>query len=388
MRIANLSVPKMIGSSVRCSCGKTHGLGGEIIYCSYDKAGIKLKESLVDYKLLYVTDDPEKTDIALSLGDKVTTVVLSGEEDVSSLFAMADGINCIAVYGGNAAVKAARYFSTVRNVRSAAFVSSADCESLLSRTVRVNVLGEKVDYPAKPFDFIFFDGKRIERGNLKDVYISLAAYALSVFEVRFSEAVLGKNAVCGQIYELMYDVFLRLCGIKEDYNPSSSLFEQSFRANYCLREGFPSTESAYVMSGLSPDEKYSAFSKMADIYYVFFRYGKMRKYSAADYFSRIRAAARIKKMSELDISLACHIPSMDELCAYSTRFEECRKRFMAFAEDLKRRKEQIFDCYVYFGGSPSGADVASKIYALPETSGVYGIISLMRDFGLLERKNA
>lgn len=388
MRIANLSVLKMAGAEIKCACGKTHSMSSEIIYRPYESAGEKLKELLVDYKLLYITDDPLKAGLAKSLGENVTTVVLGRGEDYSRLFAHFDGINCVAAYGGAETIGAARYFATVRNIRSAAFVYSADCAPLLSKTVTANVLGAKSVYPVNDFNFIFFDGKKLERTGLDDIYITLAAYALSAFEVRFSEIILGKNPVCGQIYELLYDVFLRLCGISGDYNPVSSLFEQSFRLNYCLREGFPTTESAYIMSELKTNEKYSAFEKLVDIYYIFFRYGKMRKYAAADYFSRMRAAAKIKRVSEMDISRGCYIPTAEELSAYSARFEECRDRFIAFAEDLKRRREQILNSYIYFGGTPSRADVGAKIYALPETSGAYGIISLMRDFGLLEKKNA
>lgn len=388
MRIANLSVPKMAGAAVKCACGKTHSMSSEMIYCPYERAGEKLKELLVDYKLLYITDDPMKAGLSKSLGENVTTVVLGRGEDYSRLFAHSDGINCVAVYGGAEAVSAARYFATVRNIRSAALVSSADCAPLLKKTVAANVLGAKSIYPVNDFNFIFFDGRKIERTGLGDIYITLAAYALSAFEVRFAEVVLGKNPVCEQIYELLYDVFLRLCGISGDYNPVSSLFEQSFRLNYCLREGFPETESSYIMGELKPSEKYSAFEKLVDIYYIFFRYGKMRRYSAADYFSRMRAAAKIKKVSEMDISRGCYIPTAEELNAFSLRFEECRERFIAFSEDLKRRREQILNSYIYFGGIPARADVGIKIYTLPETSGAYGIISLMRDFGLLEKKNA
>lgn len=388
MQIADLSVPKMAGAAIKCACGRTHSMSGEIIYRPYEKAGEKLKELLVDYKLLYITDDPLKAGLSKSLGESVTTVVLGRGEDYSRLFAHSDGINCVAVYGGAEAMGAARYFATVRNIRSVALVSSADCAPLLKRTVMASVLGEKSLFPVNDFNFIFFDGKRIERSGLDDIYITLASYALSAFEVRFDEVILGKSPVCEQIYELLYDAFLRLCGISGDYNPVSSLFEQSFRINYCLREGFPATESSYIMGELKAAEKYSAFEKLAEIYYVFFRYGKMRKYSAADYFSRMRAAAKIKRVSETDISRGCYIPTAEELDLFSSRFEACRGRFVAFADDLKRRKGQILNSYIYFGGTPSRADVGLKIYTLPETSGAYGIISLMRDFGLLEKKNA
>jgi len=388
MRIANLSVQKLAGADIKCACGKSHAMSSEIIYRPYEGAGKFFEERLVDYKLLYITDDPEKTDIASSLGGNVTTIVMGRGEDCSRLFALPDGINCAVAYGGEHVINAVKYFASVRNIRSAAFVSSADCTPLLKNTACVSVLGESSLYPVNDFNFIFFDSKRLNREGLHDIYISLSAYALSVFEVRFSEVILGKNAVCPQIFELMYDVFLRLCGIVRDYNPSSSLFEQSFRLNYCLREGFPKTESAYIMGELNAAEKYSAFEKLAELYYIFFRYGKMRKYSSADYFSRITAAARLKNISALDVSRECYIPSVEELGTYSSRFEECRARFVALAEDLKRRKEQILNAFIYFGGSPSPADVGAKIYSLPETSGAYGVVSLMRDFGLLEKRNA
>lgn len=386
MRIADLSVQKIADSAFACDCGKTHAMESKIIYCPIKKIGEKLAENLVDYKLLYITDSPQKTALASSLGKNVTTVVIGEGEDVSRLFALPDGINFVCAYGGDYALFAAKYFATVRNIRSGAIVFSCDCAALLKKAVRVNVLGEYVNYPARDFNFIFFDGSSLYADNLKDVYISSSAVALSLLEVNFAGAVLGRKPVCDQLYELAYEAFLRLCGINGDYNPASSLFEQSFRLNYCIREGFPRTEGAYIMENLKSEEKYSAFEKLVDIYAIFFRYGKMRRYSAADYFSRMRAAAKIKRMSVLDISLSCYIPSVEELNNYSRRFEECKSRFVAFADDLKRRKGQILNGYLYFGGAPAQADVGKRIYSLPETSGVYGIISLMRDFGLLEIK--
>jgi len=386
MRIADLSVQKIANSAFVCDCGKTHAMESQIIYCPLKNIGEKLAQILVDYKLLYITDDPKKTALAASLGKNVTTVVIGDGEDVSRLFALSDGINIVCAYGGDYALSAAKYFATVRNIKSCALVFSCDCAAIVKRKLTVNVLGEDTIYPARDFNFIFFDSRSLFRDNLKDVYISSAAVALSLLEVSFSCAVLGKEPVCPQLYELAYEAFLRLCGIDREYNPALSLFEQNFRLNYCLREGFPLTESGYVMGCLKPEEKYSAFEKLVDIYDIFFRYGKMRRYSAADYFSRMRAAANLKRMSVLDISLSCYIPSVEELNSYSLRFEQCRSHFAAFADDLKRRKGQILNCYLSFGGAPVQADVGAQIYSLPETSGVYGIISLMRDFGLLEIK--
>lgn len=386
MRMADLSVQKLIRSTNSCACGKVHSMDSELIYCGYRDVGKRLTERLIDYKLLYLTDDPLKTGIAGALGQNVTTVVLNAGTDVSALFALADGINCVAAYGGNFVLETAKYFATVRKIRGVALVSSCDGAPLLNRRATVKTMGEWSDYPVKDFNFIFYDGRGVDKESLKDAYISLAVCALSVLEARFAEAVLGRPAVCGQIMELAYDVLLRLCTLGSAYDPATELFEQSLRYAYCLREGFPSTESAYIMDGLKTEEKYSAFKSLADVYYTFFRYGGMRRYTAADYAARIKAAAKIKGMSELDVSLSCHIPSVEELNGYLVRFGECRARFVAFADDLKRRGGQILDCFLSLGGKPVKADVGAKIYTLPEVSGVYGIISLMRDFGLLEKR--
>lgn len=386
MRLADLSVQKLANVNYKCSCGKIHSLGSDIFFCANKRIKEILDDSLRDYKTLFVTDFTDGAKLASAFGDRVSIAVQGDKDDVTQLFAFSDNINLVVAYGGKRVIENARYFSSVRKIRCAVLCREADAESIISDKVTVFMNRESYTVKAAAPGFIFFNEGNIRAESVKDAYIKLISSTLSLFELRFKELVLSKKIACHEIYELAYDVFLSMMNIKKSYSPSASLFEQSFRWSYCVREGLSRTECGYFMDCFPSEEKFFAYKKMTELYYIFFSYGKCRRYVAADYFSRGRNAARFKGVSEFDISEGCYIPTAEEIEKCSVKFEETKEGFALRAKELMARETKIFETYSFFGGVTRDPDVGKKIYYLPEISGEYGVVSLMRDFGLLDRR--
>lgn len=386
MRLADLSVQKLANTSYKCSCGKVHTSDCDMFFCENKRIKEILDERLRDYKTLFVTDFTDGTKVASLFGDRVSIVVQGNNDDVTQLFAFSDNINFVVAYGGKRVIENARYFSSVRKIRCAVLCRESDAESIISENVTVFVNRERYSLGAKTPEFLFFNEGNIRAESAKDTYIKLIGAALSLFEIRFKELVLSKEIACREVYELAYDVFLSMMNIKKSYSPSASLFEQSFRWNYCVKEGLPATECGYFMDCFPNEEKLFAYKKMTELYYIFFSYGKCRRYAAADYFSRVRNAALFKGVSEFDVSEKCYIPTVEEIERFGVKFEETKERFALRAKELMSRELKIFETYSFFGGVTKESDAGNRIYYLPEISGEYGVVSLMRDFGLLDRR--
>lgn len=388
MRLADLSAQKLTATTYKCECGRMHEMRTQLFFCSNQRVKEVIAEKFPLHKTLFVTDRTERMFFSAFLPSD-TMILLEGEDkDVRQLFAFPETINLIVAYGGKRVVTDARYFATVRGIKCVCVCAEVDAESLISRSAGFSLLDKKHLFPIKIPDLIFFNHQNLDRKTAKDAFISLAVDTLSLYELRFGELVLGKKGSCHEIYEIAYDVFLHLSNIRKCFDAESTLFEESLRWNFCKREGLGNTECGYLFSSLENDEKYSAYAKVLDVYEAFFYYGGLRKFAVPDYMARIRVAASMLHKSEFDVSEKCRIPSVKELEELSSSFERNRRLFALRAGELKSRKQGILDSYSFFGGIQKPADIRRKICALPELSGCYGIFSLMRDFGLLERSKA
>ncbi len=386
MRLADLSVQKLATTYYKCECGAFHGLNCELFFCKNSRIKEILDEKLISYKALFVTDGDINGEVA-NLFDGAMTLVVKNGDDVMNLFAFPENINLVVAYGGDTAIRNARYFALARNIKCAVVCASADAESIVSKCVRVKVNGKSVNFPAKEPEYVFFNSQNIRKNGLKETYASLAVRTLSLFELKFCESVLSKKRTCENIYELAYEAFFSLMNVADNFNPACALFESSFKWSFAVREGLPVTECEHLFSLVSSEEKYYAYERLTDVYYLFFNYGRKRRYAVADYSARMRAAANGFNLSLFDVNERCYVPTVEELELYSRRFEECRRKLAVGADELKKRRHRILQTYVSFGGTAKDGDFGRLICALPEIAGRYGILSLMRDFGLLEGKN-
>lgn len=381
MRIADVSVQKMAITAYESK----NGTGTEILYLPDRLIGLEITERYPSYKILFVTDDVEKVSFLSFLPSDTLSCVWTKPADVRYFFAFPENINLVVIFGGEELIESARYFASIRGIKCVVICTSADCKGIFSETVKVNIFDEVSRFPAEIPELLFFDEKNIAKEGIKSAYVDLAVHSAVLVEKKFSRLVLEKR-IDDELYDLALDNYLNLTDITASFNPIRSLFEQCFRSEYLRRKGFYDTESCYLWDNLNEREKFAAFDKITELFTLFFRYGRKRKSAAPDYIERFRNAASIEGKSEFYISERCFIPSWTELGNYDEAMYRNRVDLLSFSEDLKRRKQNILDAYCRFGGTACEAYVSPVLIYLPELSGKYGIMSLMRDFGLLERK--
>lgn len=382
MRLADYSAQKMAREGFSCSCGKHHGKKTELIFCTWNNIGETLKERFPAYKTLFVSDSPIRAKARKYLSPDCLCLYCQDHADMRELFAFPDTVTLLVVYAKKEVVEIARYFACVRGIKCVVVCADADATPILSEEIGLSLLGRQFRYFLPPPELVFFSQSDIDASQNARVFLEIAVHTVCVLEKKFSRCILQENG-CEELYELAYDILLGLSSVRNAYSPVCKLFEESFRYAFLRAEGFFDTETEYLWRTLSEGEKLSAWESCIELFSVFFRYGKIRKYSCADYIKRFQNAAVYSGASELAISESCPIPSVLQISEYAERFERERAGLIRFAEDQKQRRQSILDTYCFFGGTVREEKVSPVLKMLPELSGKYGVFSLMRDFGLL-----
>jgi len=356
--------------------------GTEIFFISERLAGKKIAEKFPSYKILFISEEAGRMSFLSCLPYDAVSFLWREPYDARELFSFPDDIALAVVCGGAKAICGARYFATLRGISLAVLCDEACAEGLFGDEAKVNILGEEILYPAKNPDVVFFDAARIKKDSVKSAFVTLAFRSLALLEKKFGRLIFdGEDS----FYEEAFENYLSLTDSASAAVPAEEVFTQSFRSEILKNKGFYDTESSFLCDFLGEREKLNAFFKLADLFALILRYGRMRKIATPDYALRFLRAAELMGESEYYISSRCHIPTFEELKKYDIKLYKNREELLTFSERIRRRKQNILDTYCRFGGINALPAVCNEIFLLPELSGKYGIISLARDFGLFER---
>ncbi len=385
MRLTDLSLQKMAQSKYE----------GELFFGNAEEAGDILsgRHPYAGVLLLLSVKTADKFAFFRRIFPSATVMVLLPRDGAENLFGLSDEISLVVAYGEGYAVRAARYFASVRALPCALFAFSAAAEELAAITdsrVHIAVGGEEAEYPASPAAYLFADTALLDKTSFAEAYADAAMRRAVLFELRFDGIIL-QTAYDRALYETVSDA-VSVCGeMPFAALEKRSLFCAALLFSLCRARGFPRGEAetlaeSYRRLGGGPVSAFYALDKLSKVYNVFFTCGKYRKYYTPPYHARIRRAAGLYGKSEEEISAKQTVPPVEKTALYAEITEGVRAQFLSESRELLRRAAQAGEeLQAYRERFPvENRLLNAALKYLPEGCPHYGITALMRDFGLFD----
>lgn len=368
MRLAEYSVPKK-------NCAKEgelrYGSGSEPIFLSVEEVISNTTRRYAIGKILLLTDgDGYKFACSATRNARVICLVQEGDESLP-LFAMPDTVVCVLAIGGEAVMRSARFFASVRSVACVLVSLQASLFGCYERRGRIRVDGEEGEFPLADGD-VYCDPQRIS--NLSGGFARILLARLATVE---------RHALC---------VF---CENQEGWSHPADRCASLFQGeeareivNACCqialaeREGGACGEGMALARLLSQSgerhAEWCAYIQLSALYSAFFAKGKARRYFVPDYSARCNRAG-----VGLEGYLQVRVPTVEESARRSLVLERTRKTFMNELNGLLCRIADDRRVFLALGGEVGRVEKLDCLKKLPEHS-PHGLSAVIRDFGLLE----
>lgn len=329
-------------------------------FCPIEEAAAAFRARTAG-KTLFVSDERSYARLAFAATFPRAVSVVLESADALPLFSMPDGVGAVFVAGGEETLLSARFYAEVVGLPCAVAPSDGALYGALSRTGRVRSDGECVGMPLKEAD-VFCD-LAFMRPTLSGALARIALARLARFEARALAVFSREKPLVGQA------------------EPAEITPKQIVRANAALRRS--ENEGAYEGEGAAlarmyrkPDAR-RALRELSALYAAFFKYGKPRKYTVADY------AARAKRAGIAYGSL--DLPTPEQYARRALMLERRRADLLRELELVLRKNSAENDSvYTFSDPAPDVMGVSDELLRLPEHR-PDGLCAVIRDFGLLER---
>jgi len=277
--------------------------------------------------------------------------------DALPLFSMPDGVSCVLASGNAETLRAARYFSLVRNVPCVLFPVCAALDGAVGGTGEVR-LGTDVATRSLATGEKVCD-LELMAGSFHHAYARLLLAKLAAFESRVLcafhlESEGAQDCVCPD-------------DLPSVVRASAALPERSLRG-----EGFTLARALREEGADFPE--WTAYVQLTALYAAFFERGKPRRYFTPDYARRAKEVRREVK----------NVPTAEEYAMRALRLERVRAMFLRETRVLAAEREKEAERLFALCGERVEAERGTRaLKYLPELHGV-GLSMIMRDFGLLE----
>ncbi len=358
MRLAELPVPKK-----KPITDRGDGLDEPFFSCIYQRTEEILRRFPVG-KVALLCDGEGYAFLSDLVRNQRVIALVHTAQDALPLFSLPETAVCAIGVGGEAIMKVARYFSTVRRIPCFLFPTDGRFLGVFEGMGELFVNGEKSRYPLQRAT-VWCD-RTIVKGTASAFARNLLA-RLVLFERRALRLLRGAGT---EHCERLYSVVGQGGGESAEEVLSIS----------CRRAQSEIAGEGWVLADMLPPSdfpEWQAYRALLALYAAFLQKGKRNPLAVPDYLARCERAK-----TGVEGYRVQHIPTVDELNGWEVAFSQTRATLLLEIQPILHAFARDRRTFALLGGREASLPF-SILYTLPERA-PEGLCAVMRDFGLFE----